>query len=215
MPWPTPDHDVLQLQWAGECCNEQPNPDNSPQKRLDPNVSVHSLRVTALTTARERGSDIIDLHEFMMWSAGATILRGRALAEQGALEEGIADIQRGLSAWRSTGAVVNTTYYLGLLADTLGAAGRLEEGLAVIAEAIVLARETEEQYYAAELYRIKGELLRRAGECRRVSQAGGTKASPISRTASSCFREAITLARRQGAKALERRAAMCVASKRR
>jgi integrase/recombinase XerD len=31
---------------------------------LDPNVTVHSLRVTALTTARERGSDIIDLHEF-------------------------------------------------------------------------------------------------------------------------------------------------------
>jgi integrase/recombinase XerD len=29
--------------------------------KLDPNVTVHSLRVTALTTARERGSDIIDL----------------------------------------------------------------------------------------------------------------------------------------------------------
>lgn len=32
--------------------------------KLDPNVTVHSLRVTALTTARERGSDIIDLQEF-------------------------------------------------------------------------------------------------------------------------------------------------------
>jgi integrase/recombinase XerD len=31
---------------------------------LDPHVTVHSLRVTALTTARERGSDIIDLQEF-------------------------------------------------------------------------------------------------------------------------------------------------------
>jgi integrase/recombinase XerD len=31
---------------------------------LDPAVTVHSLRVTALTTARERGSDIIDLQEF-------------------------------------------------------------------------------------------------------------------------------------------------------
>jgi integrase/recombinase XerD len=31
---------------------------------LDPNVTVHSLRVTALTTARERGSDIIDLQFF-------------------------------------------------------------------------------------------------------------------------------------------------------
>lgn len=31
---------------------------------LDPGVTVHSLRVTALTTARERGSDIIDLQDF-------------------------------------------------------------------------------------------------------------------------------------------------------
>jgi integrase/recombinase XerD len=32
--------------------------------RLDPNVTVHSLRVTALTTAREQGSDVIDLQDF-------------------------------------------------------------------------------------------------------------------------------------------------------
>jgi integrase/recombinase XerD len=30
---------------------------------LDPNVVTHSMRVTALTTARERGSDIIDLQD--------------------------------------------------------------------------------------------------------------------------------------------------------
>ncbi len=29
--------------------------------KLDPNVIIHSFRVTALTTARERASDIIDL----------------------------------------------------------------------------------------------------------------------------------------------------------
>ena len=34
------------------------------QLRLDPAVTVHSLRVTALTTARERGADIIDLQDF-------------------------------------------------------------------------------------------------------------------------------------------------------
>ena len=31
---------------------------------LDPARSIHSLRVAALTTARERGSDIIDLQDF-------------------------------------------------------------------------------------------------------------------------------------------------------
>ncbi|MCA9123936.1 MAG: tyrosine-type recombinase/integrase [Planctomycetales bacterium] len=34
------------------------------QTGLDPVVTVHSLRVTALTTARERGADIIDLQDF-------------------------------------------------------------------------------------------------------------------------------------------------------
>jgi integrase/recombinase XerD len=32
--------------------------------RLDPGVTVHSFRVTALTTARERGADIVDLQDF-------------------------------------------------------------------------------------------------------------------------------------------------------
>lgn len=34
------------------------------QVDLDPAVTVHSLRVTALTTARERGADIVDLQDF-------------------------------------------------------------------------------------------------------------------------------------------------------
>ncbi|WP_238537708.1 tyrosine-type recombinase/integrase [Zavarzinella formosa] len=42
--------------------------------RLDPNVSVHSLRVTALTTARERGCDVIDLQDFAGHSDPRTTL---------------------------------------------------------------------------------------------------------------------------------------------
>jgi integrase/recombinase XerD len=42
--------------------------------RLDPAVTVHSLRVTALTTARERGADIIDLQGFAGHSDPRTTL---------------------------------------------------------------------------------------------------------------------------------------------
>jgi integrase/recombinase XerD len=42
--------------------------------RLDPAVTVHSLRVTALTTARERGADIIDLQDFAGHSDPRTTL---------------------------------------------------------------------------------------------------------------------------------------------
>ncbi len=41
---------------------------------LDSSITVHSLRVTALTTARERGSDIIDLQEFAGHSDPRTTL---------------------------------------------------------------------------------------------------------------------------------------------
>jgi integrase/recombinase XerD len=34
------------------------------QLQMDPNVTVHSFRVTAITTARENGCDIVDLQEF-------------------------------------------------------------------------------------------------------------------------------------------------------
>jgi integrase/recombinase XerD len=41
---------------------------------LDPAVTVHSLRVTALTTARERGCDILDLQDFAGHSDPRTTL---------------------------------------------------------------------------------------------------------------------------------------------
>lgn len=41
---------------------------------LDANVTVHSFRVTALTTARERGADIIDLQDFAGHSDPRTTL---------------------------------------------------------------------------------------------------------------------------------------------
>ena len=44
------------------------------QAGLDPAVTVHSLRVTALTTARERGADIIDLQDFAGHSDPRTTL---------------------------------------------------------------------------------------------------------------------------------------------
>jgi integrase/recombinase XerD len=44
------------------------------QLGLDPAVTVHSLRVTALTTARERGADIVDLQDFAGHSDPRTTL---------------------------------------------------------------------------------------------------------------------------------------------
>ena len=41
---------------------------------LDPSVTVHSMRVTAITTARERGCDLIDLQDWSRYSDPRTTL---------------------------------------------------------------------------------------------------------------------------------------------
>ena len=51
------------------------------------------------------------------------------------------------------------------LAVGYGGAGQMENGLAAVAEALRLVDKTDERFYEAELYRIKGELLlAQAGE---------------------------------------------------
>ena len=87
------------------------------------------------------------------------MLRGWALAEQGQAEEGIAQIRQGLEACRPTGAEYQRTFYLSLLAEACGKAGRVEDGLQALAEALMMVRQTGECAYEAELYRLKGELL--------------------------------------------------------
>jgi len=70
----------------------------------------------------------------------------------------------------------------------------------VLTEALVIVHKTGERYYEAELYRLKGELLLRSG-------AQGLR-SGVQKEAEECFRQAIDIARRQGAKSLELRAVM-------
>ena len=67
-------------------------------------------------------------------------------------------------AWRTTGAELGRPVFLGLLAEVDGKAGKAEEGLALLAEALAMVDKTGQRYYEAELYRLKGELTLRMGE---------------------------------------------------
>jgi TOMM system kinase/cyclase fusion protein len=142
-------------------------------------------------------------HGFAVFGAGGTIFRGWALAArsielgpgQEPSEEGIAQIQEGMAAWRATGAEALRPYYLALLAEASGKRGQVEEGLHLLAEALAVAKDTGECRWDAELYRLKGELLL-------------TQDVPDELEAETCFRQAVDVARRQEAKLLELRAAM-------
>jgi predicted ATPase len=132
---------------------------------------------------------------FASWLAPGTIVRGWALAQRGQGEEGIAQMRQGLAAYLAMGAELGRPRQLAMLAEAYGRVGQTAEGLAVLAEALTAVHKTGEQFYEAELDRLKGELL--------LQQPAGSGDE-----AETCFRQALDVAHRQQAKSWELRAAM-------
>jgi predicted ATPase len=105
-----------------------------------------------------------------LWVGRQTLLRGWALVMQGQAGEEIIPMRQGLAARRATGAALWQPYHLALLAEAHGEIGQADEGLTVLTEAMEVVSKTEERYYEAELYRLKGELTL-AQKSRRVGSA--------------------------------------------
>jgi predicted ATPase len=96
---------------------------------------------------------------FRFWQAGATVLRGWTLAEAGDPEAGRLEIQRGADEWRATGAEYMLPYFLALLAQVELKAGRPQAALALLEEARIRVERTGERWFAAEIFRLQGEVL--------------------------------------------------------
>jgi predicted ATPase len=126
--------------------------------------------------------------------AGGSVLLGWALAERGQAAEGLAQIRQGLAAM-ATSVVFWRTYFQALLAEVYGKGGNVEEGLAVLVEALRRAADTRMGFYEPEMHRVHGELL-----------LASSPANPAD--AESCFRQAIACAGRQRARSLELRAVL-------
>jgi predicted ATPase/DNA-binding winged helix-turn-helix (wHTH) protein len=122
------------------------------------------------------------------------ILRGWALAMQGDAAAGVPQIRQGLTAHQDIGQRLGQPYHLSLLAEAYGQAGQPEAGLQVLAEALTLVAATEERWWEAEVYRLKGAMLLHLP-------------IPEIHQAEACFQQALDVARGQQAKALELRAA--------
>jgi len=111
---------------------------------------------------QERAEAVINLateQGFSLWRAIGCSLRGWTLAQQGQAKEGIEQIHQSLRAYGATGAELNQSYFLALLAEAHGTMGQPEAGLTVLTEALTHADTTGEQWCAPELHRLKGELL--------------------------------------------------------
>jgi len=130
-------------------------------------------------------------------SAWVSTLRGWATVEQGRDEEGIAQMQESLAAYRATGTSLNRPYLLILVAEACRETGG-PHGLNALTEALAAADEHENRVWEAEIHRLKGELLLKQNDSNTAEAQG-------------CFQRAIQIASRQAAKSLELRAAMSLA----
>src|SRR5262249_56055809 len=90
--------------------------------------------------------------------------RGWGLGAVGQSAEGLMQMHQGLAVWRTTGMGVVVPLWLGLLAEAYGRAGKAEEGLAMLAEALDVVDKNGERFYEAELYRLKGVVLQQSVE---------------------------------------------------
>ncbi len=132
---------------------------------------------------------------FPYFQAAGTYLRGWALAEQGRVEEGIADMLEGRRIWQESG--IRQFGQISLpLAEAYGKLARIEEGLAVLSEAEAEMNKSNEKWWQAELLRTRGDLL-----------AARDGAAQNRQEITACFEDALRIAHSQQAKSLQLRSA--------
>jgi predicted ATPase/DNA-binding winged helix-turn-helix (wHTH) protein len=106
-------------------------------------------------------------------------------------------LRAGFDEWGESLPAYDHCKFQGDIAEALGRAGQIADGLAVAEQAIERCKQTNERWLFAELLRVKGELMLR-------KESATTNAEDS-------FREALDWARRQGALSWELRAAMSLA----
>jgi len=138
---------------------------------------------------------LLDQEGSLLHRARGITLQGWVLAQRGQREEGIALIRRGIADYRVQGVDLTSTFMLAMLAEIYGQTGESEAGLDVLTEALGLAHTYDERWWEADLYRLQAELLLQWDKHDR-SEAEAT------------LQQALTVAREQGARSLELRAAI-------
>jgi TolB-like protein/predicted ATPase/class 3 adenylate cyclase len=141
-------------------------------------------------------------HGFALSAASGWILRGWADAQKAEEMTGIARIRDGLAAAEATGTRLCTPFYLTLLAEALALAGKIEEALAALDDALAKAAVSGASGWDAEIHRLCGELT-------------GRLPHPDPAKAEDSFRTALAIAREQGTRGYELRAAVSLARLRR
>lgn len=157
----------------------------------------------------QEGIRVAEEYYLEIWLAFGKIDLGWADAELGDVQQGTELMQQGLAAYEATETKIFYPTFLCSLAEQLNKARRIEEGLAVIAKALTCSEQTEEGYAIAELYRIKGELLLNSSDLLQTGNLPSetSRISALSEARTS-FSTALAVAKEQGARSWELRAAL-------
>ena len=151
-----------------------------------------------ISEAEQIGNEAVTVgseHGLPAMSGIGLILQGWALAQQGQDEGAVESIRRGIEI---LGYLSNRPIFLGLLAEALARSGKIEEGLAVLAEALAMAEACGARGNDTDLHRLRGDLLLRLPSPDRTEIEG-------------CYRAALRIAREQGTRGFELRAAVSLA----
>jgi len=146
----------------------------------------------------ERAVSLSAEFAFPQWHAGGLLLRGWARTELGDPHKGVADIRDSIAGLESTGTLVWMQFAQFQLARALAATGRLAEALQVIDRIVAEIERTSGRWYAAEVLRLRGDLLLKAGRPKEDIEG--------------CYRAARDLAQRQGAHLWQLRADQSLAA---
>ncbi|MFN2198437.1 MAG: ATP-binding protein, partial [Anaerolineales bacterium] len=140
---------------------------------------------------------------FDMLHALAIIFSGRVQVANGELEAGLHAMQGGLMLYQSTGHKMFRTFLLGQLAEAYLVSGEPQQSLKTISFAEQTLLECGERFYEAELRRIKAAVLFALAESQSAQDS-----SLFWEQAENSLQRSLQVARWQGARAFELRAAL-------
>jgi predicted ATPase/DNA-binding winged helix-turn-helix (wHTH) protein len=142
-------------------------------------------------------------HALPIWQAEGNRFRATLLIRNGDFDTGQQLLRAALEQLPEASFQPYFTWFLGELAQGLGRAGQVAQGLDAIEEALARSERNEDRWCVAELLRIKGELL--------LLQGGSDAAA----AAEDHYQQALGLARHQGALSWELRVVTSLARLRR
>jgi len=93
------------------------------------------------------------------WVSAGSILQGWAKFQMEDRVEGLAEMRYGLGYYQAIGSQVVQPHFMGVLAETLGDVGELDEAMDLLRMAFEKARSHSEKISEIDLYRIQAKLL--------------------------------------------------------